>query len=159
MAKEIERKFLVSGDGWRTEAPLLIRQAYLSVDPARSVRVRLVGDRALLTIKGLSKGASRDEFEYAIPVTDAAYLLEHLCLRPRIEKYRHRQVFAGMLWEVDEFLGDNAGLVLAEVELDSEDQPFERPPWLGREVTGDARFFNSSLALRPWRAWDMGEQV
>lgn len=154
MGVEIERKFLVEGDVWRTlgEATLL-RQGYLSLDPARTVRVRIDGERAFLTIKGKSVGASRGEWEYPIPVSEAAELLDKLCQQPLVEKFRHRIASGQHTWEVDEFLGANAGLVVAEIELASEDEAFEKPDWLGREVTGDARYFNSNLIRQPYSQW------
>lgn len=154
MGVEIERKFLPCSDGWRSLGqPVLLRQGYLSLDPARVVRVRIEGDLGWLTIKGPSVGARRGEWEYPIPVQDAAELLDSLCQQPIIEKYRHRIVFDTMVWEVDEFLGANAGLVVAEIELRSEDQAFAKPDWVGLEVTGDARYYNSSLISHPFSSW------
>jgi adenylate cyclase len=154
MGIEIERKFLVAGDGWRQPPERQTRycQGYLSRDPARTVRVRLAGDHAFLTIKGATTGATRAEFEYEIPAADAQALLA-LCDGPLVEKIRHLCVVDGMTWEVDEFLGTNAGLVVAEIELQAEDQPFTRPAWLGAEVTGDARYVNANLAVRPFTRW------
>lgn len=154
MAQEIERKFLVGNDSWRAGAiGIRFRQGYLNTDPERTVRVRLEGDRGVLTIKGLSHGISRAEFEYPIPAAEAAILLDTLCLRPLIEKTRYRLKHGGHLWEIDEFSGDNAGLVLAELELSSEDEPFDLPPWVGVEVSSDPRYFNASLVRHPFRAW------
>jgi adenylate cyclase len=153
MGIEIERKFLLVGDNWRVLGqPLLLRQGYLSSDPARVVRVRVAGDRAYLTIKGRSVGATRGEWEYPIPLADANELLA-LCEQPIVEKFRRQIEFAGKVWEVDEFLGANQGLLLAEIELASEDQPFERPDWIGDDVTHDARYFNSSLVRHPFSRW------
>lgn len=154
MGIEIERKFLVASDDWRAGVSRSTRfsQGYLSRDPARTVRVRLAGEQAFLTIKGATLGAARAEFEYAVPVADARALLA-ICDGPVVEKVRSLCPYEGMTWEVDEFLGANAGLVLAEIELDTEDQPFARPPWLGAEVTGDARFVNANLAVRPFTSW------
>ncbi|MBA4218774.1 MAG: CYTH domain-containing protein [Proteobacteria bacterium] len=154
MGIEIERKFLVASDDWRAGVSRSTRfsQGYLSRDPARTVRVRLAGEQAFLTIKGATLGAARAEFEYAVPVADARALLA-ICDGPVVEKVRSLCPYEGMTWEVDEFLGANAGLVLAEIELDAEDQPFVRPPWLGAEVTGDARFVNANLAVRPFTSW------
>lgn len=152
MAVEIERKFLVNGTAWRQADPLAIRQGYLNRDPERTVRVRVVGDAAWLTIKGITTGASRTEFEYAIPAADGKKMLG-LCDGPLIEKARHLVTFQDTLWEVDEFLSENAGLVVAEVELEHEAQAFARPPWLGKEVSDDPRYFNSKLASRPFRSW------
>ena len=154
MGVEIERKFLVEGDAWRTQGEAtLLRQGYLSLDPARTVRVRIDGENAFLTIKGKSVGASRGEWEYPIPVPDAAELLDGLCQQPLVEKFRHRIASGPHTWEVDEFLGANAGLMVAEIELASEDEAFEKPDWLGREVTGDARYFNSNLIRQPYSQW------
>ncbi|MGM9480044.1 CYTH domain-containing protein [Roseateles sp. NT4] len=154
MGIEIERKFLVSGDGWRQPASAQTRfsQGYLSRDPARTVRVRLAGEQAFLTIKGATRGATRAEFEYEIPVTDAQALLA-LSDGPVVEKIRHLCRFEGMTWEVDEFLGANAGLVVAEIELADEGQVFARPGWLGAEVTGDGRYVNANLAVKPFTTW------
>jgi adenylate cyclase len=150
---EIERKFLPAGDGWRAlGAPLLLRQGYLSSDPAPVVRVRVEGDQAYMTIKGKSVGATRGEWEYPIPLADANELLA-LCEQPLVEKYRRRIEFAGNVWEVDEFLGANQGLVVAEIELASEDQPFDKPDWIGAEVTHDKRYYNSNLARHPYSGW------
>lgn len=154
MGVEIERKFLVVGDAWRTLGEsTLLRQGYLSVDAIRTVRVRIDGERAFLTIKGKSVGASRGEWEYPIPVLDAAELLDTLCQQPLVEKVRHRIASGAHTWEVDEFLGANAGLVVAEIELGSEDETFEKPDWIGREVTGDTRYFNSQLISHPYSQW------
>jgi len=154
MGVEIERKFLLVGDAWRTLGePVLLRQGYLSSDPDRTVRVRIEGDSGTLTIKGRSQGATRAEWEYPVPLAEAAELLERLCEKPLIEKYRRRIVFAGHTWEVDEFLGANAGLAFAEIELASEDARFDKPDWIGEEVTHDRRYFNSSLIKLPYSAW------
>lgn len=153
MAQEIERKFLLRDDRWRGGAPgAEIRQGYLQADAERTVRVRIAGSRAFLTVKGPIKGVSRLEFEYAVPVSEARQMLE-LCRRPLIEKTRYRIEHAGMVWEVDEFHGENAGLVLAEIELSAENQTFEKPAWVGTEVTGDFRYYNSSLMREPYSRW------
>lgn len=154
MGIEIERKFLVTGDGWRQQAASQTRfsQGYLSREPARTVRVRIAGDAAFLTIKGATSGATRAEFEYPVPLADAQQLLA-MCDGPVVEKLRHLCPFEGMTWEVDEFLGANAGLVVAEIELDTEGQAFACPAWLGAEVTGDARYVNANLAVRPFTSW------
>ena len=131
MALEIERKFLVTGDEWRNAEGVVLRQGYLSTQPERTVRVRTEGDKAKLTIKGITRGATRAEYEYDIPPEDAAELLR-LCEPPLIEKVRRRLEHDGLVWEVDEFLGDNQGLVIAEVELDREDRPLTKPPWVGK---------------------------
>ena len=152
MAIEIERKFLVVGDAWRQGAGTLFRQGYLNRDKQRTVRVRIAGEQAFLTIKGVSQGATRAEFEYPVPLDDAAQLLA-LCDGPTVEKIRRVVQHDGFAWEVDEFLGDNAGLVVAEIELSAEDQVFARPAWVGLEVTEDARYYNSSLATHPYCDW------
>jgi adenylate cyclase len=152
MAVEIERKFLVRGDEWRQAKPVRISQGYLNRDKDRTVRVRIAGNLAYLTVKGRTRGISRSEFEYAIPIADAEQLLP-LCEGPLIEKYRHVLVYGTTKWEVDEFLGDNAGLVVAEVELEREDQPFDRPAWLLQEVTQDPKYHNSNLSLHPYNSW------
>ena len=161
MGIEIERKFLVVGDGWRVAAQRVVpmAQGYLNdlamVDSGAmqaSVRVRIEGDVARLNIKSRELGASRQEFEYAIPVEDAHALLA-LAVGGRIEKRRHIVEHAGHVWEVDEFLGDNAGLVVAEIELDAVDAPFERPDWLGAEATAAPRYYNLALASRPFAQW------
>ena len=154
MAVEIERKFLVSGDEWRKRASgLEYRQGYLNDDPERCVRVRTAGNEAWLTIKGPSRGARRLEFEYSIPLDDARQLLE-LC-RPRlVEKTRYSLVCEGLEWVVDEFHGANRGLVLAEVELQSEEQEISLPAWIGREVTDDPRYYNQYLSEHPYTEWE-----
>ena len=157
MGVEIERKFLLTNEGWRGQGhPTLMRQGYLVADPVRTVRVRIEGERAVITIKGKSTGASRGEWEYEIPVPDATELLDGLCEQPQVEKIRHRIEHAGHTWEVDEFLGLNAGLVVAEIELDAEDEAFEKPDWIGAEVTGDKRYYNSSLIRMPYSQWPGG---
>lgn len=155
MAIEIERKFLLKNQQWRDVAGegCLIRQGYLSDQPERTVRVRLSGEQAWLTIKGKTQGIARLELEYPIPVADAMQLLDQLCLKPLIEKYRYRIAQENLLWEVDEFLGDNAGLVVAELELSTADQAFDHPSWLGAEVSDDPRYFNSNLIRQPFLSW------
>ena len=154
MPVEIERKFLVTGDAWRQQAAgRQYRQGYLSCDPARSVRIRLAGEEAWLTIKGVSQGAARAEYEYRIPVDEAREMLDKLCLQPLIEKTRYVVEYSGLTWEVDEFFGDNAGLLIAEVELESEDQAIELPDWVGEDVTYDTRYYNASLIANPYTRW------
>lgn len=166
MATEIERKFLVTGDGWRDAAHAVVpmAQAYLNDQAAMdaglqkaSMRVRIAGDAAFLNIKSRALGHTRLEFDYPIPVADAQALLD-LCVAGRIEKRRHLVHHGGHLWEVDEFLGDNAGLVVAEVELQAADEAFARPGWLGREVTDSPRHYNLALATRPFSAWTPAER-
>jgi adenylate cyclase len=153
MGKEIERKYLVKGDAWRKLAPgVRYRQGYLSTVKERTVRVRTVDAKAYLTVKGLTVGATRHEFEYEIPTADAAVLLD-MCEQPLVEKVRYRIPFQGLTWEVDEFEGVNRGLIVVECELTSEDQRIERPPWVGEEVTGDPRYFNSNLIAHPFTTW------
>lgn len=155
MGTEIERRFLVKGDRWRDAGePTRLIQGYLSTDKDKVVRVRVVGDVGVLTIKGLTRGVQKSEYEYAIPCQDALEMLGSLCLKPLIEKVRFRVVYEGLVWEVDEFSGENLGLVIAEIELDSVEQPFSRPPWLGLEVSADPRYFNSNLAIRPYCRWE-----
>ena len=154
MGVEIERKFLLQGDAWRALGqPVLLRQGYLSSAPERVVRVRVEGGQAVLTIKGRSEGATRGEWEYPIPLADAEHFLERLCEQPIIEKYRRRIEFDGMTWEIDEFLGANAGLLVAEIELTSEEQAFPRPDWIAAEVTHDARYYNANLIRQPFSSW------
>ncbi len=154
MAQEIERKFLVTGDAWRELAEgTMYRQGYLSTVEDRTVRVRTVGAKGYLTVKGITVGATRTEFEYEIPVADADTMLDELCIRPLIEKTRHKIPFDGLVWEVDEFAGDNDGLVVAEVELSHEDQELRLPNWIGEEVTGDPRYYNANLVAHPYKAW------
>lgn len=152
MPLEIERKFLVQGSDWKTSTGKRYTQGYLNLDKERTVRVRLAGQQALLTIKGITTGASRSEFEYQIPTDDAEDLLK-MCEGKIIAKIRHTVFHHGTKWEIDEFLGDNEGLIIAEVELDSEDQAFEKPHWLGEDVTDDPRYFNSNLAVNPFCQW------
>jgi CYTH domain-containing protein len=155
MAQEIERKFLVKEDSWRVSAgsgkPYL--QGYLSLDRERVVRVRVKDGRGFLTVKGKREGISAPEYEYPIPVSEAEEMLQKLCLRPLIEKQRFELRFGGLLWEIDEFRGENQGLIVAEVELDSEDQAVTLPPWVGLEVSHDKRYANASLVQSPFTRW------
>jgi adenylate cyclase len=154
MANEIERKFLVIGHEWKSLAVgVPYRQGYLSTVKERTVRVRTVGDRGMLTIKGITTDVSRLEFEYEIPLADANRMLDELCERPLIEKTRYTIRIGPLTWEVDEFTGDNRGLIVAEVELSSADQPLVRPPWIGEEVSHDPRYFNSNLVRHPYTTW------
>ncbi len=151
---EIERKFLVRDDSWRPlAAGVICRQGYLSSARERTVRVRAIGGEGYLTVKGIACGAARLEYEYEIPCEDACAMLAQLCEKPLIEKIRYRVPVAGSVWEIDEFLGANRGLVVAEIELESEGQAVEPPPWAGEEVTGDPRYFNSSLGRHPFSEW------
>lgn len=152
MAKEIERKFLVSDQTFKQYAKgVFYQQGYVSFKP--SVRVRIIGDKAMLTIKGASTGISRSEFEYEIPLQDGLEMLRDLCKGPIIEKYRYKVEYKGFVWEIDEFLKDNKGLVVAEIELEHEEQAFEKPPFVGDEVTYDKRYRNSSLVSNPYSSW------
>lgn len=158
MASEIERKFLVRDDSWRERArdPMRIRQGYVAASPKVSVRVRVSGDRAWLNLKSATVGVSRAEFDYLIPHSDGEQLIDTLCERPLIEKTRYFVDHAGHCWEVDVFEGENAGLVVAEIELASEDEPFERPSWAGREVSRDRRYYNAALVKLPYSRWKEG---
>ncbi|MGB5349282.1 MAG: CYTH domain-containing protein [Polyangiales bacterium] len=154
MPVEIERKFLIAGDGWREKAVgTAYRQGFLSTEPERTVRVRLAGSNGSITIKGKTVGARREEFEYEIPFEHAQQMLDTLCKRPLIEKVRYTLPVGRHIWEIDVFEGDNAGLVVAEIELASENEAFEKPDWAGEEVTGDPRYFNSNLVAAPYRTW------
>lgn len=153
MAWEIERKFLVKGDAWREMARgVLYRQGYLSSSRERVVRVRTAEGKAYLTVKGPTRGATRLEYEYEIPLSDGNALLA-LAEKPLIEKKRYAIPLDGLVWEIDEFLGDNQGLIVAEVELESEDQPFDKPLWIGEEVTYDPRYSNVGLCRLPFTKW------
>lgn len=131
----------------------MYRQGYLSTEPGRTVRVRLEGNRGKLTIKGKKESGSGDEYEYDIPGNDAAYIIDNLCLKPIIEKIRYKVDFKGYTWEVDEFLKENKGLVIAEIELESPFQEFEKPAWVGEDVTEDQRYKNANLVKKPFMEW------
>ncbi|MBN2061442.1 MAG: CYTH domain-containing protein [Deltaproteobacteria bacterium] len=152
MAKEIEKKFLLKKGDWPRENVMKYRQGYLSSAKERTVRVRTAGEKGYLTIKGLAAGATRLEFEYEIPLQDAVILLD-LCEKPLIEKNRYKVVEGDLTWEIDEFFGENKGLVIAEVELDREDQDIIKPDWVGEDVTGDTRYFNANLIKYPYTKW------
>jgi adenylate cyclase len=156
MPIEIERKFRVRDDSWREQAGpgIPIRQGYLIGARAASVRVRIEGRQANLNIKGMTLGVRRQEFEYPIPLEDARIMLQTLCEKPIIEKTRYPVHYAGKEWEVDVFEGENAGLIIAEIELQDEHEPFERPPWLGEEVSEDPRYYNTCLVRHPYKDWD-----
>lgn len=154
MALEIERKFLLKNDSWKEDySGTIYRQGYIGGQKGVTVRVRIAGDHGFLTIKGPTEGIGRLEFEYQIPTRDADEMLSKLCQESIIEKTRYKIGFAQKTWEIDIFHGVNQGLILAEIELDHEDQQFEKPPWLGQEVTGDKRYFNSYLARHPYSTW------
>lgn len=161
MGIEIERKFLVTGDGWRAAAHAVVPMAQGYINDAAaldsgaqkaSVRVRIQGDAAYLNLKSREPGHTRQEFDYPIPVDDARALLA-LCVGGLVDKRRHLVRHGNHLWEVDEFLGENAGLVVAEIELDHAEEAFERPEWLGEEVTDDVRYYNLALAAHPYGRW------
>lgn len=155
MALEIEHKFLVRDDSWRSavEHRELLRQGYLANTRRCSVRVRVAGEQGWLSVKAMTPGIARAEYEVQIPLADAAAMLDTLCDGPLIEKWRHEVSYAGHCWEIDEFLGANAGLMVAEIELPSVHTAFERPAWLGEEVTHDVRYYNFKLAVNPWSVW------
>ena len=156
MAFEIERKFLVDTNKWApTEHGTSLVQAYLGLNPAPTVRIRIAGDKAFLTIKGRTNAISRPEFEYEVPIEDAHELLK-LSISGPVEKTRHEVWHEGFLWEVDVFSGKNKGLIMAEIELDSENQEFTRPDWLLQEVSNDGRFYNSYLSVHPFQEWSNG---
>lgn len=155
MGVEIERKFLVKKADWAVVEKgqgTYYNQGYLLDDPARTIRVRLSAEKAFITIKGVSQGASRAEYEYPIPLQDARELLEQFAITS-LSKVRYKIPYEGKLWEVDTFLGENEGLLLAEIELQSETEQFLQPPWLGEEVTDDERYYNSYLAKHPFKSW------
>ncbi|MEB3280866.1 MAG: CYTH domain-containing protein [Lyngbya sp.] len=155
MGIEIERKFLVKDDRWRSLATgILYCQGYISSEKGRTVRVRIIGNQGYLTIKGPVASRVRSEFEYVIPVEDAEEMLQTLCERPFVEKKRHKISFGDLIWEVDEFLGENQGLILAEVELPDPNQIIEIPDWIGEEVSHDPRYFNSNLVKHPYCQWE-----
>lgn len=154
MAKEIERKFLVTNQDWKKEATgTLYRQGYLSSVKERTVRVRIINDKAFITVKGANSGITRLEFEYEIPLNDATVMLDTLVEKPIIEKKRYKIKQGSLTWEIDEFLGDNAGLIVAEIELANEQQTFTKPAWIGQEVSDDQRYYNSNLVLNPYKNW------
>ncbi len=154
MGKEIEKKFLIKNDEWREGAKgTKYRQGYLSTVKERTVRVRTIDERGFLTIKGVNVGAVRAEYEYEIPAKDADEMLTDLCEKPLIEKNRYKISYKNLVWEIDEFFGDNNGLIVAEVELEDENQSIELPSWIGKEVTGDPKYFNSSLIKHPYSKW------
>ena len=157
MGTEIERKFLLKDDSWRAQVRerTLYRQAYLHFREREYgvLRVRVAGEKGFLTLKGPLRGCSRNEYEYEIPAAEANELIDTFCAGPVVEKYRNIVPNGDECWEIDEFLGENSGLILAELELPSEDAVFASPPWLGREVTGQMEYYNSHLAHNPYRTW------
>ncbi|MCW8963638.1 MAG: CYTH domain-containing protein [Gammaproteobacteria bacterium] len=156
MGIEIERKYLLKSDGWRKDIDRsqIYRQGYLKQDGKCTVRVRIGGKQAHLNIKGASKSISRAEYEYEIPMQEAGEMLDNLCVGSVIEKTRHLVKHGSHIWEIDVFQGDNAGLIVAEIELSAEDESFERPAWLGEEVSEDPRYLNASLVTKPFCSWD-----
>jgi len=154
VATEIERKYLVLDETWRSRTVgMVFRQGYLSTVKERTVRVRVVGDLGYLTVKGLTVGSVRTEFEYIVPIADAEQMLDELCEQPLIEKTRYVIEENGLTWEIDEFAGANEGLIVAEVELGDESQQVDPPDWVGEEVTNDARYFNANLIAHPFSEW------
>ncbi len=154
MGVEIEKKFLLADDSWKKEcAGTIYLQGYLCSAEGKTVRVRIAGHQGYLTIKGKHSGISRLEYEFPIPEEEARSLLNELCDSLIIHKTRYRKEYGGFIWEIDEFYDDNEGLVVAEIELDREDQPFEKPPWIGREVTHDHRYYNVNLRVHPYSLW------
>ena len=161
MAVEIEHKFLLISDEWRNlvSHSEVVRQGYLSNNPAASVRVRIANDKASLNIKGMTIGIHRPEYEYSIPWQDAVEMLNQLCARPLIEKTRHFLEFAGKTWEIDEFTGENLGLIVAELELTAISEYFQKPTWVGKEVSGIERYYNVSLLTYPYSQWTEAEKT
>ena len=152
--REIERRFLVRGDAWRRGVQgTFYRQGYLVASDDCVVRVREAGEKAWLTIKGRREGLSCPEYEYPLPLSEAIDMLQNICMRPFIEKTRYSLDFKGMVWVVDEFEGENKGLVIAEVELAQEHQVVELPPWTGREVSFDPKYLNMNLMKHPYGRW------
>ena len=150
---EIERKFLVVNNEYKSGKPQRISQGYICSENDRVVRVRIKGDKAYLTIKNATIGFARNEYEYEIPVADAEAMLHNTCQQPIIEKTRYVLEYKGYTWEVDEFHGDNEGLVVAEIELENKDDVFDCPDFIGEEVTGDARYYNACLFKNPYKMW------
>lgn len=157
MAKEIERKFTIINDSWKqaVSRSSRFRQGYMGTDDKASVRIRLEDDKANLNIKSATLGIQRQEYEYEIPITDANEMLDTLCHKPLIEKTRHYVQHQGKTWEIDVFEGDNQGLLVAEIELDSEDENFTLPDWAGEDVSHDTRYYNVCLVSHPYKDWDL----
>jgi CYTH domain-containing protein len=154
MAIEIERKFLVNSDEYKQLAlPVYYKQGYLCNTPNAIVRIRIANNKGYITIKGKTCGISRTEFEYEIPTSEAHHLLSEMSLNKVVEKNRYKIKYAGNIWEVDEFLGENEGLIVAEIELKSEDATFDKPSWIGKEISTDSRYFNSNLSKNPFKNW------
>lgn len=155
MGIEIERKFLIINDSWRSLGlGKVYKQGYIATaGKMTTIRVRIIGEEAYLTIKSKTEGISRNEFEYPIPLEDAQMMLDTLCDRPLIEKIRYKINYDNLLWEVDEFQGENQGLIIAEVELENESQSINIPDWVGKEVSHDPRYYNVNLAKHPYQIW------
>ncbi len=155
VAKEVERKYIVKDESFKKiSQSVLYKQGYLSVNADAVVRIRVIGRRAYITIKGRGTGITRTEYEYEIPDSDANEMLDTLCQKPIIQKYRYKVPHEGFIWEVDEFIGENEGLVVAEIELEDEKQVFTEPDFVGAEVTHDARYYNSNLVNNPYKNWN-----
>jgi len=160
MGVEIERKFLIVDNSWKSGVTgVRITQGYLSVDPKRAIRVRILDDQAILTIKGMLTDTARHEFEWPIPIGDAMSILDSLCLNPIIEKTRYEVPHMEHVWEIDEFHGENDGLVVAEIELSHEAEIVPLPPWVGREVTHDPRYLNVNLVQHPYGNWEQEDRT
>ena len=155
MGIEIEKKFLLANDNWRSRVvkSIAFRQGYLASSEKSSVRVRIEGGEANINIKSATLGVRRQEYEYPIPLDDAQEMLSSICNKPLVEKTRHYVPCGDKYWDIDEFLGDNAGLIVAEIELQDEDEHFDKPDWLGQEVSHDKRYYNSLLAVNPFKSW------
>jgi adenylate cyclase len=155
MATEIEHKFLLANDDWRQhiQRSIYYKQGYLSSQPTSSIRVRIAGQQAWLNIKSATIGTTRQEYEYEIPLSDAQEILNTLCCKPLIEKTRHFIPINQHLWEIDEFDGDNKGLVIAEIELQKTGEAFIKPSWIGAEVTHELRYYNNNLVANPYKKW------
>jgi len=160
MAIEIERKYLLSNDSWRENISKQVefQQAYLANNERTSVRIRIEGELANINIKSMTLGRSRSEFEYSIPLADAQELINTLCTQPIVSKTRYWVYYAGKCWEIDEFSADNQGLIVAEIELDTEDESFELPLWVGEEVTHLERYYNMRLRSYPYNQWTDDEK-
>jgi adenylate cyclase len=160
MATEIEHKFLLVSDAWREQVirSIAYRQGYLSNNKQASVRIRIAGDSANINVKGMTVGVQRPEYEYPVPLAEAHEMLDQLCARPLIEKTRHFVEYDGKIWEIDEFGGDNAGLIVAEVELEQVGEDFAIPAWAGRDVSGVERYYNVALVHYPYAQWTPAER-
>lgn len=159
MAVEIEKKFLLNHfPESLLKNPVYISQGYIPHSREGVIRIRIFGDQGFITFKSRTVNAARLEFEYPVPADDAKQMMDLFCLKPVIEKNRFHYDFKGFTWEIDCFTGDNQGLIVAEIELSHVDQPFEKPDWIGKEVTGDPRFFNSNLVNHPYNTWNLKKE-